>query len=72
MFQFAVDHRVGNFKTNKVGTLMSQLFKGASGEFHGFVVSTEKDGLEIWDQSAVVLLPPEFQKPDAAVPTSPA
>ncbi len=69
MFQFVVNHHVGNFKTNKVGTLVTQLFKGASGEFHGFVVATEKDGLEIWDQSAVVLLPPELQSSAVTTPS---
>lgn len=54
---FELNQKVGNFKTNKVGVISSASFKGASGEFRGFVVLTDRDGYEIWEEVAIVHLP---------------
>lgn len=54
------DQRVGNIKTQKVGTIASEQFKGASGEFKGHVIKLENNLLEIWETSVIALLPPGF------------
>jgi hypothetical protein len=64
-----VNQRVGNFKTNKVGTVLSPKFSGASGEFHGYVVATDLYGYEVWDDSNVVPLPAGFENPYTKSPS---
>lgn len=54
---FELNAKVGNFKTNKTGTVTSASFKGASGEFRGFVILTDRDGYEIWEEVTMVHLP---------------
>jgi hypothetical protein len=66
MPHYELNQWVGNFKTNKVGTVASGSFKGASGEFKGFLVRLENNSFEIWDESALVLIPPEPEKPAPA------
>lgn len=51
---------VGNLKTNKLGKIASAYFKANSGDFNGYVVLTEGYGYEIWDDSTVIALPPDF------------
>jgi hypothetical protein len=65
MPHYELSQWVGNFKTNKVGTIASVSFKGASGEFKGFLVRLENNGFEIWDESTLVLIPQESEKPAA-------
>jgi hypothetical protein len=69
MPHYELSQRVGNFKTNKVGIIASGAFKGASGEFKGFLVRLENNSYEIWDESSLVLIPQEAEKsaPPAAV-----
>ncbi len=67
MSLFTLNQKVGNYKTNKVGTIASESFRGASGEFRGFLVLTEREGHEIWDESSLVVLPPESTKPGSPV-----
>ncbi len=57
MTQFELNQKVGNYKTSKVGTVASKAFKGASGEFKGYLVRVEKNHNEIWDEGCMVLLP---------------
>jgi len=57
MAGFALNQKVGNFKTHKVGTIISEPFRGASGEFRGFLIQTDLYGQEIWEESSIVLLP---------------
>ncbi len=68
MPHYELNQRVGNFKTNKVGTIASGSFKGASGEFRGFLVLLENNSYEIWDESALVLIPQDLAKPAPATP----
>jgi hypothetical protein len=60
--QFKMNQNVGNFKTNKVGTIASTSLKGACGEFNGFLVRLKNKSYEIWDESTLVLLPHRFGK----------
>jgi hypothetical protein len=57
-----MDQKVGNYRTNQVGTIVSGQFKGANGEFKGFLVHVENKGAEIWDESHLVIIPPEALK----------
>ena len=61
---FELNQQVGNYKTGRVGKIASPLFKGAHGEFEGFVVLTDYYGYEVWMESSVVLFPPEFVRPE--------
>jgi len=62
MNEFKMKQKVGNFKTNKVGTIASVVLKGAGGEFNGFLVRLKNKSYEIWDESTLVLLPNRFGK----------
>jgi hypothetical protein len=63
MSDFKIKQNVGNWKTNKVGTIASTFLKGASGDFSGFLVRLKnKNNYEIWDESTLVLLPTRFGK----------
>jgi hypothetical protein len=62
MTRFELNQRVGNYKTNEVGTIASKAFKGASGEFKGYLVRVEKKRDEIWDEGSMVLLPKILKK----------
>ncbi len=68
MPHFELSQWVGNFKTNKVGTIASGSFKGASGEFKGFLVRLEEDHYEIWDESSLVLIPQDSGTTAPAAP----
>ncbi len=57
MRQFALDFRVGNLKTAKVGKIASELFKANSGDFTGYVVLTDVYGYEVWQDSDTIPLP---------------
>ena len=52
--------RVGNFRTQKIGTIASEQFKGAGGEFKGHVITLENNVIEIWDLGSITILPPGF------------
>ena len=54
------EQRVGNMKTFKVGTIASDQFKGAGGEFKGHMIKLENNVMEIWDLGSIVVLPPGF------------
>jgi hypothetical protein len=62
MSTFALNQRVGNFKTQKVGAILSESFRGASGEFRGFLILTDLYGQEIWEESDIVPLPAIYAK----------
>ncbi len=62
MEQFKIRQNVGNFKTNKVGTIASESLKGACGDFTGFLIRLKNKSYEIWDESTLVLLPSRFGK----------
>ena len=55
-----VKQRVGNIKTNKIGTVLSEQFRGANGEFRGYVVALDNGPNEIWDFSVICALPAGF------------
>jgi hypothetical protein len=55
-----VNQRVGNIRTNKVGTIVSEQFRGANGEFRGHVIKISEGILEIWDVTATAALPAGF------------
>jgi hypothetical protein len=57
MTHFELNHRVGNYRTNKVGSIASAAFKGAGGEFKGYLVLLENNVTEMWDESSMVTLP---------------
>jgi hypothetical protein len=61
MAAYTVQQRVGNFKTNKIGTIVSEMFRGAGGDFRGYVISTDRDGFEVWEESSLVVLPLGFE-----------
>jgi hypothetical protein len=52
--------RVGNLKSEKVGVIASSGFKVNSGDFNGYVVLTDRYGYEVWDDTAIVILPDDF------------
>jgi hypothetical protein len=56
---------VGNCKTGKVGKIASGVFKGAHGDFNGYVILTDLYGYEVWEELAVVAFPPDFAPPEA-------
>jgi hypothetical protein len=58
-----INQWVGNCKTNKVGTIASGVFKGGSGDFKGYLVVVEDNRYEIWDESTLVLIPRDPEKP---------
>jgi hypothetical protein len=60
MKHYELNQPVGNLKTNKLGKIASAYFKANSGDFNGYVVLTEGYGYEIWDDSTVIALPPDF------------
>jgi|HubBroStandDraft_2_1064218.scaffolds.fasta_scaffold553331_2 hypothetical protein len=62
MSEYKMKQNVGNWKTNKVGTIASKVLKGASGDFSGFLVRLKNRNYEIWDESTLVLLPTRFGK----------
>ncbi len=62
MSEFKMRQNVGNFRTNKVGTIASESLKGACGDFTGFLVRLKNRTYEIWDESTLVLLPGRFGK----------
>jgi hypothetical protein len=68
MKNIELNQPVGNSKTNKVGKIVSAVFKANSGDFNGFVVLTDGYGYEVWDGSSIVILPPDFV---ASVPKTP-
>ncbi len=57
MSQLKMKQNVGNYKTNKVGTIASGLLKGADGSFSGFLIRLKNKTFEIWDESTLVALP---------------
>ncbi len=57
MTHLELNHRVGNYRTNKVGSIASAAFKGAGGEFKGYLVLLENNVTEMWDESSMVTLP---------------
>ncbi|HTC21861.1 MAG TPA: hypothetical protein VK859_13480 [bacterium] len=62
MSEFKLKQKVGNCKTNKVGSIASTSLKGAGGDFSGFLVRLQNKSYEIWDESTLVLLPNHFGK----------
>jgi len=56
----AVNMRVGNIRTNKVGTIISEQFRGANGEFRGHVIKIDENVFEIWDVTSIAALPQGF------------
>ena len=52
--------RVGNIKTNRIGTIVSDQFRGANGEFRGYVIAVDGGTNEIWDFSVISALPAGF------------
>jgi hypothetical protein len=56
--------RVGNLKTDKIGKIASGGFRVNSGDFNGYVILTDRYGYEIWDDTVIVLLPPDFVATD--------
>jgi hypothetical protein len=66
MAQIVLNQRVGNYKTNKVGTTASVSFKGASGDFRGFLVVLENGTHEIWEETHIVVIPTEPTNPTPA------
>ena len=71
MPHWEMDQWVGNCKTNQVGTIASNIFKGGGGDFKGYLIVVEEKRYEIWDESTLVLIPRESVKPAplALVPT---
>ncbi len=69
MRNLELNHRVGNFKTNKVGKIASAMFKANSGDFNGFLVLTDNYGYEVWDDSATISIPTD---PEKVAPSNPA
>ena len=55
-----VNQRVGNIRTNKVGTIVSEQFRGANGEFRGHVIKIDEKVIEIWDVTSIAALPGGF------------
>ncbi len=53
-----LNQRVGNIKTNKIGAIVSEQFRGANGEFRGYVIAVDNGSKEIWDFSVISALPP--------------
>ncbi len=68
MASYSLQQRVGNFKTNKIGTIVSEMFRGAGGEFRGYVISTDRDGFEVWEEGNLVVLPQGFETSPAITP----
>lgn len=60
MNDFKMKQNVGNYKTNKVGTIASSSLKGADGSFTGFLVRLKNKTYEIWDESTLVIIPRRF------------
>jgi hypothetical protein len=52
--------RVGNIRTNKVGTIVSEQFRGANGEFRGHVIKIDEKVVEIWDVTSIAAIPAGF------------
>lgn len=63
---YTLNQRVGNSKTGKVGKIASSPFKGAHGDFNGFVILTDRYGYEVWEEMSIVALPPDTAPPDSA------
>ena len=62
---YELNQRVGNWKTGKVGKIASAVFKGAHGDFNGFVILTDLYGYEVWEELVVVAFPADFVAPAA-------
>ena len=64
--KYEMNQQVGNYKTHRVGKIASASFKGAHGEFEGFVILTDHFGYEVWEEAAIVVLPPDFARAETA------
>jgi hypothetical protein len=62
MNHFEINQPVGNYKTNKVGTIASASLKGAQGEFKGFLILLKDNSYEVWDESSLVVLPMDYDQ----------
>ncbi len=60
---YTLNQMVGNCKTGKVGKIASAPFKGAHGDFNGYVILTDRYGYEVWEELSIVAFPPDFVLP---------
>jgi hypothetical protein len=63
MKRYDLSQLAGNLKINGLGKIAPAFLNANRGDFNGCVAPAKNEGHEVWDDSSIIALPPDFAAP---------